>query len=189
MPDHELLAILDSWNRAVAAATDAAEGRGDPGVARTLARNLLRQGSPPNLVTALLGHEDAIEGHAILCALTRIAGEPPPNCLPGEPVAKPWAAHMIEAASAAWCAWAHGSPEIAVEQVALLRAEEQEVVEGPGAVHRMALENWAEAIAAISEGKTEEARRLWLRAIEIGSSFGTESHLAVLWTYAATFQP
>lgn len=92
-----------------------------------------------------------------------------------------------ERVAIAWTLWLHGSKR---EAEALLR-EAQEAGDEPhdGAVHRMALQHWMRAIQALLRGEREEARRLFQRAADLGSSFGTESHPVVLWTMAASFFP
>jgi len=54
-------------------------------------------------------------------------------------------------------------------------------------IHETTLRYWRDAVVKLAQGATQESMRLWKRAMELGSQFGTESHVLVSWSYAASF--
>lgn len=70
--------------------------------------------------------------------------------------------------------------------VFLLWPAEAEDLPVESAVHENVLRFWRAAILH-SGGDLSESQRLFKRALEIGAHFGTDSHVLVSWSYAATF--
>lgn len=132
------------------------------------------------------------DAQVIACAMAHILGEDVRKFIPKTPVQDPWERHVSETVGRAWACWAAdpNSPTPS-EEMSRLRREQasREASEGSGAIHLMALFFWVSAIEALSKRDMTEARRFWLRAMEVGSSHGTDSHPVVLWTFAATFFP
>jgi hypothetical protein len=106
------------------------------------------------------------------------------------PAKAPWERRVFESVAHAWVCWANDpNSEIPLEEIPKLRSAQRGTCKQAGAVHLLALYFWAAAVEALAKSDRAEARRLWRRAIEIGSSFGTPSNAAVLWSYAASFFP
>lgn len=104
------------------------------------------------------------------------------------PAKAPWERRAFETVANAWICWANDpSSEVPLEEIPKLRSAQRGTCKQAGAVHLLAIYFWAAAVEALAKSDRAEARRLWRRAIEIGSSFGTPSNAAILWSYAATF--
>ena len=136
-----------------------------------------------------------VDAWVIGVAMATLLGEPPKKCLDPitlpPPIAEPWTMHIFEHTAFAWGAWTQGDARVAQYWIRSIRADvpdkEGPVDEArPGAVHRLALEEWANAVMALTQGQTSEAKRFFKRASEVGQSFGTESHPVILWTMAAS---
>lgn len=154
--------------------------RAAPGSARTLARSALTHRSPSSYLNRRLND-------VIHTSLHMVAGVAFPRRPLGLPTRASYEEHLVETASLAWLGWAGGQdPSRASREVSRLQ---EEATESSGALHRATLSLWLSAIEHLTNENLPEARRLWNRAIEIGSSLGTESHPAILWSYAASFFP
>ncbi len=162
-----IFAEMDALNRTLLVIDD---NTGTPEEARELVRSAAEAKGLP---------ED-VEGYIVLTAMWRILGKAP-GALPQTPI--PVERHLAEAVGLAWAAWMAGrdiSPTLAQLGPML------DTSEAVGAMHAMALKLWLQALEA---GKTGEGRRLWKRALEVSSSFGSESHPMLQWAYAATWLP
>jgi hypothetical protein len=146
--------------------------------AREAARKALAHRTPSPSLNPLLNE-------VIQTALRKIAGEPAPRKKYGSPTRSSSEEHLIETASIAWLNWASGGEEGRIDPTQIMETRPNE----SGALHRTTLLLWLSAIERLEANDLQEARRLWQRAIEIGSSLGTESHPAILWSYAASFFP
>lgn len=175
-----LFAEMDALN----AAGKAADGAGDAQEARDLTRAAFDAFDP----------KDAQDGLA-KAAMAFILGEDVKPLVPKAPAAEPWIQHVFESIARAWACWAADpSSPAPLEEVARLRREQKDREDvgssrRAGAIQLIALYFWAAGVEALAKNNLDEARRFWKRAIDIGASWGTESHPAVLWTYAATFFP
>jgi hypothetical protein len=97
--------------------------------------------------------------------------------------------HVFQTIALAWVGWHQGtlSERLFHNEAVRLRAAPQD--QNVGAIHQMALFLWLDAVEKLLKNDREESRRCWQRALEVGSSFGTESHPVILWTYIASFFP
>lgn len=103
-----------------------------------------------------------------------------------------WEGACYEAGLLAWLSWADGEVDDAARRIQTVRDSQRslEACDGrPGAIHLLSLYLWLGAIDRLAHGDREEAKRLWRRAMDVGSQYGTESHPAIRWTYAASFLP
>lgn len=134
-----------------------------------------------------------IDGLLISAAMAKIIGEDVKPFLVEMPRSGPWDRIVLETIAHAWTRCVAGHPEVAIELLPKLRArqhEEESPPRGrPDAVNLMAMYYWMSAVEALANGNRVEAERLWRRALEVGAHFGTDSHLLVSWTFAATFFP
>jgi hypothetical protein len=153
------------------AAVAAADGHEDVrGKARDLTREVLAARRP-------IASGDAIET-TLEEAMRLVAGSP----LTGVALDEEHAAAPV---CSAWLALAAGHTKQAIE----LAGDVTTTLRIPGAeIETMALHFWAEAIERLAEGDVEDARRLWLRAVDFGANFGTETSSVIAWTYAASFR-
>ena len=95
-----------------------------------------------------------------------------------EPVKKPADRRAFETLAKAWLVWAAGGDP----QPTLPKSKEF-----GGALHMMALEPWGEAIRALSNQNTPEAKRLFRRALELGTQYGTDTNDAIHWAFLGSF--
>lgn len=96
---------------------------------------------------------------------------------------------LFEAIALLWLGWLKGSPQTP-EMYAALRREASQVEDGsPGAIHRKTLILWINAMEDLLRGNRVTSLYLWRRALDLGSSFGTESHPTLFWAHTATFFP
>ena len=153
-----------------------------PGPARAAARRALTRRTPNPLLHPILDE-------VIRTSLHKVAGNPISKKPLGNPSRSSSETHLIETASMAWLGWAGGpDPGHAASELARVQWDIP-IRDEPGALHRTTLQLWLAAIVRLEAEDLPEAHRFWKRAIEIGSSLGTESHPAILWSYAASFFP
>lgn len=131
-----------------------------------------------------------LETQLVLGSMARILGKPF-EATSQEPSKRPWERYVFESLAQAWIYWAaNPTSKTPLEIVSRLRSERDNRKKGyNGAVHLHALYFWADAVEALAKKDAKEARRLWQRSIEVGSSFGTASNASILWSYAATYFP
>lgn len=176
-------------------------GRGNPEVERIITEmdalnTALRARDPQDIESAVAlvrhlretrGEPETFEEFMILACMQKILGEPIVTMPPKE---RPLGVMEYEAIGLAWVAWAADRPNEAFNRVRGLMGEpEPGTLGGTGAIQTMTLHYWARGIEALAVGAKAEAERLFRRAAEVGSSFGTDSHPVVLWTMAASFFP
>ena len=136
---------------------------------------------------------DTVEDRLTCAAMAKVIGaqsvfyavSPPPIDSTWENTVKQTVAH-------AWIALVEGDRSIALDLLPRLRARQydEERVQGRrGGVNLMAMYFWMNAVEALARDDRSEAERLWKRALEVGSHFGTDSTTIVSWTYVATFFP
>jgi len=149
----------------------AMEGQQDPDFALQLIEEL-HQGQPQDTPEELLRWY----------AMGRILGEPLPSP-PRFDLGEDNEAEFFQTTAWAWMSWASGStqPRICTELGLLKPAEEDPVI------HLLALSNWSAAVQNLLQDNWSEARRMYCRAVDLGSQFGTNTSSAILWTYGATF--
>lgn len=176
-PEVELvIAEMNAVNAAISAPT--------PLLARE-AQNMVRA------VEAQWPATTTVADFTIRAAMSRITGSPPPA---GEPVrtsgeAAVWSVRAFELVALSWLAWTRNDPQGARFWIQRWSSEGEDKTKlsEEGAIQAFAVALWANAIEALVEGRTDDAKRFFNRVYEVGSSFGTESHPTVLWTMAASF--
>ena len=132
---------------------------------------------------------NSAEERVISRAMAKILAQPT-TVSPKSPVKAPRERHVFESVARAWICWADDPPsEVPLQEIPRLRAQKRGACKQTGAIHLLALYFWAAAVEALAKGERAEAHRLWQRAIELGSSVGTPSNAAILWSYAASFFP
>jgi hypothetical protein len=135
----------------------------------------------------------SVEDRVILAGMAKIIGEDPGDFAVEPPSAdESWERQVTETVAHAWIELSLGRTASAIDLIPRIRArqpDEQRVEGRSGAVNLMAMYFWMTAIEAMARGDRPTARRFWKRALDVGSNFGTDSHLMVSWTYVATFFP
>lgn len=135
----------------------------------------------------------SVSDFVLRAAMSKITGMPAPQGAPEPVEGASWSMRAFELVGLAWLAWSRGDPLKATALITVwTEGEELKARTGPsqeGAVQAYSVSLWATAIAALLAGNMEDARRLYRRVHDVGSSFGTESHPVILWTMAATFTP
>jgi hypothetical protein len=137
---------------------------------------------------------DTVEDFLTLQAMNHVLGKKVSKAV-RPPVETPWEDHITESLTFAWLDWAARgkNSQTLVNAITRLKADQKVHKEGDydeehrGGIHLMALYYWSSALEHLGEGNQTEAKRLWKRALEIGSTHGTASHIIVSWTYVATF--
>lgn len=131
------------------------------------------------------------EDRMVDCAMARIVGDKVRVNAESIPLdANGWARYVTRSVVRAWIAWAAGDSSKALEELTRLKEAQhtKELVgERSGAVNLMTLYFWASAVEALAHGDPVASRKLWKRAMEVGSTFGTDSNLLVQWAYAGSF--
>jgi hypothetical protein len=137
------------------------------------------------LIEAKCPTADQPDDAATLVAMKLIAGKALPKASKLAPRGtKETDEYRADCLALAWMRWAHQDSEGALQELAKLPPEH---AEGSGAVHRLCLGFWERAIEQLALGQMTQARRYYQRCMELGSQFGTESHMTISWTYAAGF--
>lgn len=98
-----------------------------------------------------------------------------------KPVKHPHDRRTFEILAAGWLIWAAGGDPLPYV-ASVTKADEY-----GGALHRMALEPWGQAIKALAASNLEEAQRFFRRSVEFASQYDIETSDAIQWTYAASF--
>ena len=162
---------------ALSAALAFVEGRGSRDEAAKLTEKALR------------GHvAEGLEGVVVRHAMEHVVGRAHEALPVVKPNGKSLEGRIFEATSLAWLRWINGEDlQSSHEALQLLQEEGESCQPQGGALHLMALRPWQFAMRALLSGDREEAKRLFRRAVELGSQCGTESSPVVQWTYAATF--
>lgn len=125
------------------------------------------------------------ESYAIDTATQKICGQPLDNFPQFVPSTRGTEEDtLFEGLSYLWICWAC---QRNVEE-GLDRLTHLEIVTGKNSLlNLMALHHWKGAIFALIEEDLVEARRLYRRATQLGSEYGTPSNPTIQWTYAASF--
>lgn len=159
--------------RALSLCLNVIRGKGDMEEAVTDVWVFLRKTGQPSDVSEMV----------IQSAMNVITGVPvrEPSFTPAD---KPVDRHVFETISKGWIQWAsQKGSSTALDAIQTLEVP----LSGPRALHMMALRPWKEAVEALLLKDLVNARRLFWRASELGSQFGTESNPSVQWTFAASF--
>jgi hypothetical protein len=127
-------------------------------------------------------------------AMALITGEPftpqPPKGIGWEDTS--WETFCYKTCLLAWNAWADGQAEEASKLLQTMRDAQrsQESADGRlGAIHLLSLYLWLGALDRLAHSDRDESQKLWRRAMEVGSQYGTESAPLIRWTFAASFFP
>ena len=159
--------------RAVSMVCDAIEGRENPLKVQQFVYGLFRDQAT-----------DTAEDQVTWYAMGKIVGEdlPPPAFTDEDTEDKERV--LFLSVAWIWMVWASGAPtKAALKDLDQLDLQE----EGSSVLHHIALSNWALAVRSLLKGDMPEAKRLYRRALDVGSQFGTETNAVIVWTYAATF--
>lgn len=182
MPDPTLQGMLAEMD-AQGAAERACDGTGNP-----LEAVLAIQGA-----LDLLEPADTLADRVCRTAMRAVLGQDEPFYLDRPlPDGDGWEAHeehIFQMVALGWVGWHQGTLDRKGVQETAIRIRADRKAQREGAVHQMALFLWLDAVEKLSMNDREESRRCWQRALEVGSSFGTESHPVILWTYIASFFP
>lgn len=181
MSDREHPSVFEI--NALNAAAAIIDGKGKAQEVRTRVRTLLltnvpRIESPTDL--------------AICAAMAKITGVDVDRFKIDTPSGGTWEEMVTYTIAYAWTEWAAGRPVVAANVLPQLRSAQEESDarrHRSGAINLMAMSYWLTAVEALAKNDLKEADRYWRRALELGSHFGTDSHLLVSWTYVATFFP
>jgi len=82
----------------------------------------------------------------------------------------------------AWMAWINGE-----DPLISLEAAPKKPEEFGGALQWMSLDPWEQAIRALVDQNTVEAKRFFRRSIQLGTQCQTDGNHAIRWTYVASF--
>lgn len=130
---------------------------------------LIHRGEPDDLPSAL-----------ITIAMQKIVGTISPLVI-HRPSTEFWDHYLADDTAIQWINWVTDNP------VFLTTPTEPQELPVESAVHETVLVFWRRAVVQLAKGDLTEARRLFKRALDLGAQFGTESHVLVSWSYAASF--
>lgn len=124
----------------------------------------------------------SIEGWLVRAALTHCLGEPlgVPPLGPSE-ATRP-ADRLFEDLACGWIRWTSGGDRGLLETIEAVPPDTQQ-----GDLEILSLFYWGQALKNLVNENVEESQRFFLRAIEVGSQFGTPSNPGICWTYYASF--
>lgn len=150
----------------------AMEGQGDPEEALQLVEQLHRTQpveTPEDLLTWY--------------AMGKILGEPLPSPARFDlREDEDNEAALYQTTAWAWMTWASGSKTKPFDELADLDLHTENKI-----IHFLALSNWTAAVQHLLKDNWSEAKRRYRRAVDVGSSFGTDTSTSILWSYGATF--
>jgi len=188
----ELQGVLAEMD-AQGAAERAVEGQASPEEARLAVQGALEMAGPPEDFASFVEQtamRSILGGPKLTSTSTRTQEDGPSPGYVRDPQGSSPETRLFEKTAQLWLTWLQGDCLRASEILPPLRKEAHQG--GPlasGAVHRRVLLIWLDAVEKLLLEDREAARRLWRRALDVGSSFGTESHPTILWAYIATFFP
>lgn len=138
--------------------------------------------------------EPTTECTVIRSAMTKILGIQSDAKVPPPVRNSEWDTLTGDTIAYAWLSLINGNPKVALDVLPRLRAEQHDnqkisAKARKGSINLMSMYFWLTAVEALANGDKTSSRQYWLKAIDIGSHFGTESHLMVSWSYVATFFP
>ena len=127
---------------------------------------------------------ETVSEYVVGVAMHGFVGQESPEPVVEVPI--PLERHLDDTLGLAWAAWARRDVEEAQRLAGkvypfLMRRQHA------SGLTLMALSLWCRAISLRIIGLEDESRKLWKRAIEVGSTFGLDATDMMRWTFAATF--
>lgn len=129
---------------------------------------------------------ETVPEYVVGAAMHHFVGSQMTEPVVGVPI--PVERHLEEALGLAWAAWARGDVEETQRLIGKVEPVLQRRQHASG-MTLMGLGLWCRAIRLLLAGMRDESRKLWSRAVEVGSTFGLEATDMMRWTFAATFRP
>lgn len=120
-----------------------------------------------------------------LAHLVRQTSKEPPVTSPA-----PVSSYIGETLGLAWVAWKQGHDRLARELIEKTHEPVHKRIIVSGRTRGMdmfAFSFWHRGIEHLLDGKLDEGKRMWQRAIEVAIVFGSEASPTLQWTHAASF--
>jgi tetratricopeptide (TPR) repeat protein len=105
--------------------------------------------------------------------------------IPHSPSGSNWSQRAFESLAIGWMRWMTNGDKGVLHYIS--RMSEDEPEEDDKAVETLSLNFWAKAIEMLVIGRSDDARRFFERANEVGANYGTRTNPSICWTYATSF--
>lgn len=128
---------------------------------------------------------EKFETRLLVFCLNHCLGNTRSELIPHFPRGSSWSQRAFESLAIGWMRWMSNGDKGVLHYISRMNDEEPE--EDDKAVETLSLNFWAKAIEMLVIGRSEDARRFFERANEVGANYGTRTNPSICWTYATSF--
>ena len=128
---------------------------------------------------------EKFETRLMVFCLNHCLGNVRSELIPHSPNGTNWSQRAFESLAIGWMRWMTNGDKGILHYIS--RMSEDEPEEDDKAVETLSLNFWAKAIEMLVIGRSEDARRFFERANEVGANYGTRINPSICWTYATSF--
>lgn len=128
---------------------------------------------------------EKFETKLLVFCLNHCLGNVRSELIPHSPRGASWSQLAFESLAIGWMRWMTNGDKGVLNYIS--RMSEDEPEEDDKAVETLSLNFWAKAIEMLVIGRSEDARRFFERANEVGANYGTRTNPSICWTYATSF--
>ena len=128
---------------------------------------------------------EKFETRLLVFCLNHCLGNIRSELVPHSPRGVSWSQRAFESLAIGWMRWMTNGDKGVLHYISRMSDEEPE--EDDKAVETLSLNFWAKAIEMLVIGRSEDARRFFERANEVGANYGTRTNPSICWTYATSF--
>jgi tetratricopeptide (TPR) repeat protein len=128
---------------------------------------------------------EKFETRLLVFCLNHCLGNIREDLIPTAPTKTKWSQRAFEALAIGWMHWMTNGDKGVLLYIS--RMSDGEPEEDDKAVETLSLNFWAKAIEMLVIGRSEDARRFFERANEVGANYGTRMNPSICWTYATSF--
>ena len=132
-----------------------------------------------------LENPERFETKLLVFCLNHCLGNVRGDLIPHSPSGTNWSQRAFESLAIGWMRWMTNGDKGVLHYIS--RMSEDEPEEDDKAVETLSLNFWAKAIEMLVIGRSEDARRFFERANEVGANYGTRTNPSICWTYATSF--
>jgi tetratricopeptide (TPR) repeat protein len=121
----------------------------------------------------------------VVFCLNHCLGNTRGDLIPHSPSGTNWSQRAFESLAIGWMRWMTNGDKGILNYIS--RMSEDEPEEDDKAVETLSLNFWAKAIEMLVIGRSDDARKFFERANEVGANYGTRTNPSICWTYATSF--